>query len=37
MKFYGERKPLYLKTDVSEVRHRAGLLQVREGMNFARD
>ena len=37
MKFYNETKPLYLKTDASEVGLRAGPLQTRDGMSFWRD
>ena len=32
MKFYNERDPLYLETDVSGVSLGEGLLQVRKGM-----
>ena len=32
MKFYNEKEPLYLETDISGVRFGAGLLHMRERM-----
>ena len=37
MKFYDALKPLYLETDASSISLRAGLLQVRAGMNCGCD
>ena len=37
LKFYNASKPLYLETDAYGVGLEAGLLQVREGMNYGCD
>ena len=37
MEFYDETKPLYLETDASRVGLGAGLLQIRDGMNYPQD
>ena len=37
MKFYNERKPMYLETDVSRIGLSAALLQTRDGMTCPRD
>ena len=37
MKFYGDTKPLYLKTDASGIDLEAALLQLRDNMNCLKD
>ena len=37
MNFYNLKEPIYLETDTSGVGQGAGLLQVRDGMQFPRD